>query len=202
MEFEVQHLFSIPVIKSKSNYLFEQKEIDFIKNIEKKKNIGNDRSVSDNILENPELKNIKTFIETGIKTYVDAILSPLNQELNFYITQSWTNYTQPGNHHHKHTHPNSLISGCLYINADKDKDTITFYNTSYHRISIPVKNFNPYNSPSWWIPVETGQLILFNSSVEHMVENTKSNDERISIAFNVFVKGHLGDDQGLFGLTI
>lgn len=205
MDLEVQHLFAIPVVKSKLFYIFQEHELDYIKNkLERRKNIGNIRSVEDNILEHKELENVKKFIQSGIDMYVKHIISPTNENLEFYITQSWTNYTDTGDFHHKHAHPNSLISGCLYVNADKDADSITFYNphSPYKRISIPSKQFNPYNSESWWIPIETGELIMFDSSTEHMVENTKSTETRISIAFNVFVKGEIGDNSGLYGLKI
>jgi uncharacterized protein (TIGR02466 family) len=205
MEMETQHLFAIPIIKSKSRYLFNENEIYFINNVlETKKNIGNIVSIDKNILEHTELENVKKFIEMGIQNYVNNVISPSNKNIEFYITQSWANYTDTGNFHHKHTHPNSLISGCLYVNADKNVDTITFYNPhpQYKRISIPCENYNIYNSESWWIPIETGQLILFDSSIEHMVENTKSTETRISISFNVFVRGELGYDSGAFFLRI
>jgi uncharacterized protein (TIGR02466 family) len=194
MEIEIQHLFVIPVIKSKERYSFNDDELNYIMNIDKKQNVGNTRSIDSYILNNVKLRNIREFIEKGIQKYVDNIICPLNKELEFYITQSWLNYTKSEEYHHQHRHPNSLISGCLYVNAVKDVDTITFFNDNYKRIDIPTDNFNSYNTDSWWIPIETGQLILFDSSLKHMVENTKSKETRISISFNVFIKGTIGKE--------
>ena len=195
MEIEIQHLFVIPVVKSKEKYSFNDDELNYLINIDKKQNGGNTRSIDSYILNNVKLRNIREFIEKGIQKYVDNIICPLNKELEFYITQSWLNFSKPEQYHHQHRHPNSLISGCLYVNATKDVDNITFFNDTYKRIDIPVENYNSYNAHSWWIPIETGQLILFDSSLKHMVENTKSKETRISIAFNVFVKGIIGDEK-------
>ncbi len=45
-----------------------------------------------------------------------------------YITQSWLNYTETNQYHHKHQHPNSLVSGVFYINCDDKFDKIKFFN--------------------------------------------------------------------------
>ena len=45
-----------------------------------------------------------------------------------------------------------------------------------------------WNSESWWFPVKTGDVILFPSSLIHMVETKQGTNTRISLAFNVFIK--------------
>jgi uncharacterized protein (TIGR02466 family) len=163
-------------------------------------NVGNITSLDRYILKT-QLPEIKTFIELGIKSYVDSILIP-KHPLNFYITQSWINYTDPGHHHHKHEHPNSIISGVFYFNADSEKDKIFFYTQNYKQISITPKEWNIHNSDSWWFSVKTGGLILFPSHLTHMVENTTSDKTRISLAFNVFAKGTVGDEDRLIELHL
>ena len=129
---------------------------------------------------------------------VDAPKHPVE----IYITQSWLNYTDTGQYHHKHAHPNSWLSGCIYVNADKEKDKITFYNDQYNRIVIPTDNFNPFNSSSWWFSVGTGDIVIFPSHLSHMVEQTVSTDTRVSIAINTFLKGYIGDEHNLTGLHL
>jgi len=163
-------------------------------------NSGNITSLDRYILKT-QLPEIKKFIEEGIKTYVDEIIAPLNP-LEFYITQSWLNYTELGQYHHKHAHPNSIISGVFYFNADEEKDKIFFYNEKYKQIAIPSKNWTIHNSESWWLPVKTGGLILFPSHLTHMVEQTISTETRISLAFNVFAKGYIGDEVSLTALHL
>ena len=45
---------------------------------------------------------------------------------SFYITQSWLNYTNEKQVHYPHSHPNSIISGVYYINANPKFDYIRF----------------------------------------------------------------------------
>ena len=163
-------------------------------------NVGNITSLDKYILKT-QLPEIKTFIELGIKSYVDKILIP-KYPLKFYITQSWINYTNLGQFHHKHTHPNSILSGVFYFNADPEKDKIFFYNEKYKQITIPTKEFNLFNSESWWFPVKTGGLIIFPSNLTHMVEQTISDETRVSLAFNVFANGYFGDEDSLTALHL
>jgi hypothetical protein len=53
-----------------------------------------------------------------------------------YITQSWANYTKKNQYHHTHEHPNSFISGVLYINANEAHDKITMHKKSYQQIKV------------------------------------------------------------------
>ena len=118
------------------------------------------------------------------------------------IDESWLARTRKNEYHHKHAHPNSWISGCLYINADREKDRITFYNDRYNRIDLPTENFNAFNSQSWWYSVGTGDIVLFPSYLTHMVEQTVSTETRVSIAVNTFLKGYIGDEYSLTGLHL
>jgi len=44
--------------------------------------------------------------------------------------------------------------------------------------------------------------MIFPSSLTHMVETTKSDQTRISISFNTFPKGYVGEDLDLTGLHL
>ena len=59
-----------------------------------------------------------------------------------------------------------------------------------------------YNSTSWKFNVETNDLVLFPSSLEHSVEKKKGSNLRISLAFNVFIKGNIGKEDDLNDLSL
>ena len=101
-----------------------------------------------------------------------------------------------------HNHPNSLVSGVVYMKADKNNDTIEFYSNRYNIISPQTKNFNVFNSTKWWFAVDTGQVILFPSSLSHSVSIKKGLNTRISLAFNVFIKGTIGVKKDLTELIL
>ena len=203
MEAKINSIFSTPIYFSKLDRELSSKELSFIDNTKKKnfKNEGNITSDDNYILNNTEFKNLKEELDLRIKDYFDKVISPANN-ITPYITQSWLNYTETNQFHHKHAHPNSLVSGVFYINCNEDFDNIKFFNEKYQTIKLETKNFNLWNSASWWFPVKTGDIILFQSSLNHMVETKEGNNTRISLAFNVFIKGTIGDNKNLTELTI
>jgi hypothetical protein len=74
---------------------------------------------------------------------------------------------------------------------------------SYNNVISPnIEKYNLYNSSSWFFPVETNNLILFPSNLEHFVTTKNDTSERISLAFNVFVKGTLGMKKNLTYLKL
>ena len=70
-------------------------------------------------------------------------------------------------------------------------------------IRIEPKEFNIWNSPTWFIPVNNNLLLLFPSWLSHTVEqNEKATTDRISISFNTFVKGTIGKKYDLNVLNL
>jgi len=195
-------LFPTPVSFFKLDQDISKKENAFLLNLEQQPNKHNTRSIDYNVLDNPNLNLLREFIKTSVAMYLKEIYSPKN-DINLRITQSWTNYTAPGQWHHKHNHPNSFISGVFYIKANIETDRIFFYkNDNYKQLDYIINQWNPFNSNSWWYPVETGVLVLFPSSLAHSVEMIGGADTRISLSFNTFPVGHLGNGDALTGLNL
>ena len=200
--FNISSIFPTSIVMGSLPREITQEELEVVEYHKSRtyNNAGNTTSLDRYILKT-QLPEIKQFIDLGIKSYVDSILIPTHS-LDFYITQSWLNYTHLGQHHHKHSHTNSILSGVFYFNADEEKDKIFFYNEKYRQIVIPTKEFNIHNSESWWFPVKTGNLVIFHSSLTHMVQQTINVDTRISLAFNVFASGYIGDEDSLTALHL
>ena len=197
----IQNLFPTPVAILNIGRNITDEELTFANNEEVRLNFGNSTSVNNYILKCDAFKDIKTFVDESIKQYFKEVYSPLNN-IEVYVTQSWINYTKQGQYHHRHEHPNSLFSGVFYLDVTKDLDKIKFFKNVYQNLKMPSDEWTIYNSDSWWIPVETGNLILFPSSTSHMVEDVVADKTRISIAFNTFVRGDLGDGVELTSLSL
>ena len=195
------NLFPTPVSFLELGRGFSDEETDFLLNLEQKPNDGNTTSKERHLLDDTKLASLREFMDASVSAYFKEIYSPKN-EVSLRITQSWVNYTKPGQWHHKHAHPNSFISGVFYIKANKETDRIHFFKDGYQQIKLPVDQFNLYNSESWWLPVGAGELILFPSSFTHMVEAVKGEDLRVSMSFNTFPVGYVGDDDSLTGLHL
>ena len=203
MEATINGIFPTSVYISKINRELTNKELSFIDKtkFDCNKNEGNITSNDNYILNHKEFKNLKKEIDSRVQDYFDKVISSTDA-ITPYITQSWLNYTKTNQFHHKHAHPNSLVSGVFYINCDEKFDKIKFFNDKYKPIKLEVKEWNVWNSESWWFPVKTGDIILFPSSLTHMVETKEGTNTRISLAFNIFIKGKIGVNKNLTELIL
>lgn len=199
----VHGLFPTPVLFAKFHRDWTKEEKEFFEETAKSttQNTGNLTSADRYVLDHDVMKDIREYYQFYLNYYMEKIYAP-KYSVETYITQSWMNYTSTGQFHHKHAHPNSWLSGCIYVNTDREKDRITFYKEGYNRINLPTENFNAYNSESWWFSVGTGDIVIFPSYLTHMVEQTTSSNTRVSIAINTFLKGYLGDEHSLTGLHL
>jgi uncharacterized protein (TIGR02466 family) len=197
---QVNTLFPVAVAKFSLGRKFTSEEIAFVDSQPVHENMGNTTSDNHYVFKEEVFADLKNFVETSVTEYFKTIYAPKN-EVSLRLTQSWLNYTKESQFHHKHAHPNSYISGVLYIKADSEKDRIYFYKDGYTQIKIDTDNYNPFNSDSWWLPVGEGELVLFPSSLTHMVETVKGND-RVSLAFNTFPVGYVGEEKTLTALYV
>lgn len=202
MKYKIDGIFPTPVYITSLDRKFSKTEMKAIDKIAKSIHQNESNYISDDsyILEKPVFKKLKKELSAHLLEYNKIVTQW--QNVKPYITQSWLNFTRNDEYHHEHEHPNSMISGVLYVNANPEKDMIRFFNNSYKRIKPEIKNWNLFNSESWWYPVTSGDLLLFPSELTHKVDVKKGDNIRISLAFNSFVKGVLGDKRKISELEI
>jgi uncharacterized protein (TIGR02466 family) len=193
----LHNLFPTPVAFFKTSITDDEKS--FIAALDQTPNSGNTTSKNNYLFRAPEMQRLAAEADGCLSEYMKTVYAP-KFDVNPYVTQSWANYTNPGQHHHKHAHPNSFVSGCIYISAKADR--IYFFKEGYQQIKVPTDNFNVYNSESWWLEVNEGDIILFPSSLVHMVETLGDKETRISLSFNTFLRGKIGDPGSLTELEI
>jgi len=200
---EIFNLFPTPIYLSKLNRELTHEELSIINKTKLYvyKNEGNTTTNENYILNNKLFKNLKEELDLKVQDYFNKIICPAGS-ITPYITQSWINFTEKNQYHHKHSHSNSFISGVFYINCDEKFDKIYFYKRDYERIYLEAKEYNVFNSSSWWFSVKTGNIILFPSSLQHKVETKETDNTRISLAFNVFIKGKIGNKEKLDELIL
>ena len=203
IESNINGIFPTPIYISKLNRELTPLELKFVDKNKKEfyKNDGNITSKNNYILNEKPFANIKKELDLRVKDYFNKVISSTDA-VTPYITQSWLNYTETNQFHHKHAHQNSLVSGVFYINCHKEHDKITFFKDKYSTIKPEVKDWNLWNSETWWFSVKTGDVILFPSSLTHMVETKQGDNTRISLAFNVFIKGTVGNNKNLTELHL
>jgi uncharacterized protein (TIGR02466 family) len=196
MSFEILPLFPSALYSSRLNRQITDEEYAYVKEQaqEVSKNYFNYTSCNKNVLDDEPMKSIKKFIKKHVDMYMENVICP-KKDVKFYITQSWLNYTREGGSHHEHTHPNSIISGVFYFSCNSKVDSIVLSDRQHKTILIESKDGNLYNSTSFVVPVDPGMLLLFPSNIFHKVETLTEKHDRISLAFNTFVKGDLGEEK-------
>ena len=165
--------------------------------------------------DNKILAHVDQYLATREAGILDFILPKLEEfyekvfgisvtpQLNPQFTQSWLTYSRKGQKMHGHKHPNSLVSGVFYINAVDGLDNIVFTkDTQYQHYSWPSWPTSVYSGTEYIIPVKSGDLILFKSDVHHNFNEVQHDEERISLAFNSWLSGSVGEREGLTHLEL
>ena len=198
-----ENIFPSTVMLDSLERQFTEKERLFFDECAKElvNNAGNKTSKNNYVLDSEELNELKEVLTFKLNEYFRIITNP-KTDCNLYITQSWINYTEKGGYHHKHYHPNSYLSGIIYLNADKLQDKIFFKKPTHDFFNIEPKNFNLSNSDTWFFTTGTQDIVIFPSSLEHYVEIAPSEETRISLSFNTFFKGSIGIDHSLTELKL
>ena len=202
VEVRVTGIFPVPIYQTILNREISTEEKNFFNKLERTKNSYNYNSKNNYVLDEEPLSTLKKELFLRVEDYFQKIITPKTNVLP-YITQSWVNWTKKGEEHHKHAHSNSLFSGVFYIDADEEYDSIKFFKRhTYESLSIEPYEYHLFNSESWTFKVKTGDIILFPSSLGHLVESKIGDNLRTSLSFNTFIKGTIGVDVELTELKI
>jgi len=152
-------------------------------------------SVSRNtqILEQPEWHGLR---EQALHTINHYAYAQLSITCAWQITNSWIARTLPGESHHTHDHPNSILSGVIYLRTEPSE--IHFHGQpgalAGARLDYPVHHRTETNSTTWVQPVEQDISIVFPSHVQHSVPTNTSNTTRIILGYNAWPRGNFYTD--------
>lgn len=175
-------LFSKPMFKTAIDIKLDITPINWIENY------TNFISDSQQVLDLPEFADLRSAVEEKLKTYFYGVMNAA-PECEIYITESWFNKTEKGQSHHRHWHPNSVLSGIVALSTDSNSGATVFITSSFDTIEYDINEPNLYNSKRWGINLAPGDMLIFPSSVEHLVEQYNGDNPRITLSFNTFVKG-------------
>ena len=98
--------------------------------------------------------------------------------LEFYNV--WFNINGTGALNRLHTHPHSIYSGVMWIKAPENCGNLVMVDPSAHNM------FGIVPTEYEFEPVE-GDIILFPSHVPHYVKPNNSDEDRISLSFNIIL---------------
>lgn len=176
------HLFSIDLSldnKSITSYCKSLKENNIGRNIS---NIGGYQS--DDIEVVPEeLEDLYTQINIFSSECVKILeIKPV------HMHNMWVNINQQRDFNWPHNHPDSVLAGVYYVKTPNDCGDISFDHPAEDiMVSTNTESIkeNSYNRLIKYMPSIKGRLYLFPAWLKHRVDPNMSQEERISISFNL-----------------
>ena len=129
-----------------------------------------------------------------LKNLLDLHINRFSSELDFdlegrglKLEDVWINILAEDGNHSAHIHPNSVISGTIYISMPPKTSAIKFEDPRHPMMmAAPARlsSAKEYLKPFIYINPSVGEILLWESWLRHEVPTNTSSQERISISFN------------------
>jgi uncharacterized protein (TIGR02466 family) len=105
----------------------------------------------------------------------------------YQITACWATVLSRGAAHPPHQHPNNYLSGVYYVRTHQGADTINFHDPRNQTgiIRPPVVELTAENTDHVVVRVKDGTMLVFPAYLQHSVDASASDIERVSISFNI-----------------
>lgn len=144
-------------------------------------------------------KDFRPGVYAEMKPLEDMILEQANRSIRDYgynastcfavIENFWFNINKKGNGNATHIHDNSFLSGSMYLKAYPGQGKITFYRSFAQDYIVSsqavIEQYTPISASAISYEPNTGKLIMFPGYLPHGVGFNPTDDDRISVAFNV-----------------
>ena len=175
-------------------FLFEETAL-YMKNYIQR--LWQDRSNDVNWQTEPDLHTkveFKIFADMVLDTSKE-ILETLDYAVeDIVITDMWGNVLRKGEVHPPHTHSNNFLSGVYYLYSDKAAGIQFFDPRPSSDVMVPKKTNKTHNNSNLLsFASKTNRAVFFPSWLQHWVPQNISEKNRISIAWNVQLKGEVGE---------
>ena len=194
------NLWGVPVYKVNTNYTYsnftpEAKDYidDYIKNTDEASKSVNVFVERGRFLDNLKLEKIKELISTHAYYFRDNIMMCTNE---LEIQASWLTVNHKGSYHPPHNHAHAIFSVCYYPKADSGElvlqapDGKSTWQREY-RMGFQYTQFNEWSANSWSIPVMSGDVVIFPGWVHHSTTPNESDEPRLMIGANYWLRGNM-----------
>lgn len=176
------------------NFVFEETATQMKNYIQR---LWQEREPGNNWQTDPDLHTKEEF-----KIFSDMVLERSKEIIkildydveNIAITDMWGNVLEKGEAHPPHTHSNNFLSGVYYLHSDKAAGIQFFDPRPSADVIVPRKTKKTHNNSNLLsFASKTNRAVFFPSWLNHWVPQNISKNKRISIAWNVQLKGQVGE---------
>jgi uncharacterized protein (TIGR02466 family) len=115
------------------------------------------------------------------------------EQLEFEVVNLWLNEMCSGGIHPPHCHYGFQVSGCFYVDVPQGSNLIKFYTPLQKKEhgDNPEKEHNQYNGEFYGNYVEEGDMLFWESLLQHEVPSLKFQGIRRSIAYDLSISKKL-----------
>jgi len=136
-----------------------------------------------NLLENKNFLPIQNFIIESVNEYCDQLKID-KSNLNLRPSYGWFNIYYRYDYQEFHIHGDSMISTIYFLKCNDKSAKLIFKSTINEMSKIKFKEPSQLTFKDISILPQPGLLIIFDSSLQHCVEQHLSDQPRISLAYN------------------
>jgi uncharacterized protein (TIGR02466 family) len=135
-----------------------------------------------NDIRNLDLTKLAQSIFTALAQYHEDIACPGSE---FNLLESWFNFYDQGDFMFAHTHPGHKVSGVYYYKAQGTEGNICFENPNALGSTMEWPYCYQRQLQQHFVEPQAGRLVLFPSWLRHRVIPNTTDQQRISISFNL-----------------
>jgi len=200
----VEPLFSTPMARFQvpdfDQTVLDVEEIDLENDDQwfrnpKQPNVWNHES--HHILLEEEYKPLRSMVESALDNYLYMILQ-VSKDINVKHASSWITIGDDGCSTAEHLHTNSVYSGILYLRSIPNSGNLYFSRgdaSNWSSTTILPRTYasNIFNSSSYEVSPNEGDVFVFPSHLRHGVTQNNSGARRCALAFNYTLEGLISD---------
>lgn len=196
MNFEVHNLFAVPIYTTEMNNYVIQNKFEKLYNKYKSENKFkyngtwnshklNDVEFKENLIEDNDLTEFRQEMLNHLGNYLKEI--KFDGPGKCCIVSSWMTQSTNKDYFHAHTHGYHDISGVYYVKTNGDDGLFYFDNpligagTNYACKGLLSRVY---------VQPKQGMLILFPSFIQHGVLTNTTDNDRVSVSFNIDLERH------------
>tara|TARA_Y200000002_G_scaffold339020_1_gene308746 strand:+ start:1994 stop:2557 length:564 start_codon:yes stop_codon:yes gene_type:complete len=97
----------------------------------------------------------------------------------------WVNINPKYSYNQAHVHPEARLSGVFYVDAPEKSGDICFSRDNGYALGTVAPELTRYSGVEQHYPAKTNRMLIFPAWVEHHVKPNLSDEDRISISFNI-----------------
>jgi uncharacterized protein (TIGR02466 family) len=139
----------------------------------------------------------QVFLDEGFEQFTDYLIPPITDLLKSYkidnqiqVVDMWLNVNGPKSYNVSHRHPGSDLGGVIWVKQTPESGRFVFDNLDERNEILTININREYLRENNMLPeivpeYKDGTMVIFPSMLSHRVEINETDEDRISISFNL-----------------